>query len=716
MSSIKSKILLLYDDLKTNFHFIVISIVLVVISIKHYYFVILLVIYFTMLFLKNKKILVISLIISLFYFSHYIIKEINYNKNIELPITGKVIGITKYETYNQLLIKDNNYKYIIKTKDSYLIGDIIAITGEQEEYKVHYPNQFDYTNYLHYQNIKGVINSTNIKLVDHKFTLSSIHYQIKDYIDNRFPSNESSYLNTLVIGNDDTLNSEDIDKIGISHLFVISGLHVSILVMIVNRILKLFKFNQNIINYITVILIGLYVCLTNFLISVIRVFISLVFKTFFKLDKLDLISLNFIVVVLVNPYIIFSLSFILSYLIAFFMMLYNIKITINVKNKTLNKIINYLVNTLLLTLLIQLLVLPFVISINPDFNLISILVNPIFILFVTYLYLPISFLTVLFPVILPIYSYITIIFEYLAKNSANIEFLCIPLGNINTLFKVLYYGVYYVLLISIETKKYKYSIIFIIFMIGWYHQGIFRFKDTIYFLDMPEGDSTVIITKHMKDVIVIDTAEKTKNNDFTKIIKNFGIKHIDYLIISHSDSDHIGGSFDLVKKVKVKNLILGIYDKNEVTNYVKRYCMNTYYLKSNDQIKTKRFHINVLSPMKDYQNINDNSLVFILTLNNTKFLFTGDISTKVEKDLIKTYQINVDYLKVAHHGSKTSTSNEFLSNIKYKYAVVMSGYYNPFGFPINEVMDRIPKYKQLRTDERQTIVLSYKKKKFVLKN
>ena len=716
MSSIKSKILLLYDELKTNSHFIVISIVLLVISIKHYYLVIILVLYLIILFLKNKKIFIISIIISLLYFSHYLIKEINYYQNIELPITGKVIGITKYETYNQLLIKNSNYKYIIKTKDCYLIGDVLVITGEIEEFQVHYPNQFDYTNYLHYQNIKGVIKTTNIKLVDHKFTLSSIHYQIKDYIDKRFPRTESSFLNTLVIGNDDTLNSEDIDKIGISHLFVISGLHVSILVMIINRILKLFKFNQNIINYITVILIGLYVCLTNFLISVIRVFISLVFKTFFKLDKLDLISLNFIVVVLVNPYIIFSLSFILSYLIAFFMMLYNIKITINIKNKILNKIINYIVNTLLLTLLIQLLVLPFVISINPDFNLISILVNPIFILFVTYLYLPISFITVLFPVILPIYSYITIIFEYLAKNSANIEFLCIPLGNINVLFKMLYYGVYYVLLISIETKKYKYSLIFILFMIGWYYQGIFRFKDTIYFLDMAEGDSTVIITKHMKDVIVIDTAEKTKNNDFTKIIKNFGIKHIDYLIISHSDSDHIGGSIDLVKKVKVKNLILGIYDKNEVTNYVKRYCMNTYYLKSNDQIKTKRFHINVLSPMKDYQNINDNSLVFILTLNNTKFLFTSDISTKVEKDLIKTYQINVDYLKVAHHGSKTSTSNEFLSNIKYKYAVVMSGYYNPFGFPINEVMDRIPKYKQLRTDERQTIVLSYKKKKFILKN
>lgn len=716
MSLIKSKIKLLFDVLHTNVHFLVFGIVLTCLFIKTHYFVFLLIIYLTWLFFKQKRIFIICLLVIMLYLGHYIIKELKYSKIISLPITVKVIGVEKKDNYVSLLTKNDTHKFIIKTKKMYEIGDIIEVSGSIEEYVVHYPNQFDYQNYLHYQNIKYVIKEEDSKKIDSGFCISNIHYKIKDYIDQRFPLLESSYLNTLVIGNDDTLDSNNIDKIGISHLFVISGLHVSILILIINKLLKLFKFNNKTISYITIILIGLYVLLTNFLISVIRVFISLVFKTFFKLDKLDLISYNFLVVVLFNPFITFSLSFCLSYIIAFFMMLYNIKINLTIKNKVLNKILNYSINTLVITLLIQLLVLPFIVSVNPDINLFGILANPLYIIFVTYLFLPISFITVLFPFILPIYSCITIIFEYLVKNSANIEFLLLGLGNIHIVFKVLYYGVYYILLVSLETKKYRNIWIFIIFILCWYYKGIFRFSDQIYFLDMMEGDSTIIITKFMKDVIIIDTAEVTTNNDFTKIVKHLGIKKIDYLIISHSDSDHIGGSIDLVKYVKVKNLILGIYDKNETTKYLQQYCKNTYYLKAKDQIKTKRFHIKVLSPLKNYHNINDNSLVFTLTLNNTSFLFTGDISTKVEKDLIENYKINVDYLKVAHHGSKTSTSVEFLNHINYKYAVVMSGYYNPFNFPISEVMNRIPKNKQLRTDELQTIVLVYRKKRFIIKN
>jgi competence protein ComEC len=398
------------------------------------------------------------------------------------------------------------------------------------------------------------------------------------------------------------------------------------------------------------------------------------------------------------------------------MMIYHIQINIKMKKKILNKIINYLLNTLLLTFLIQLLVLPFVISINPDFNLISIIINPIFIIFVTYLYLPISFIILIIPSILPIFSYITNIFEYLVQKTANIEFLLLSLGNIHVVFKVLYYVVFYLLLIAFETKKLKLCLFFILFMFCWYYKGCFKLNDELYFLDLHEGESTVIVSKHTKDVIVIDTGEVSKNFDFTKIIKNLGIKEIDYLIISHSDSDHIGGAINLVKYVKVKNLVLSYYDKTSSTNYLKKYSKNVYYLRSGNQITTKYFKLNVISPNKDYKNINDNSLVFTLEINNIKFLFTGDISTKVEKDIIKNNKINVDFLKIAHHGSKTSTCNEFLNNINFKYAVVMSGYYNPFGFPIKEVMNRIPKYKQLRTDEVQTIKVILKKNKYIIKN
>lgn len=657
-----------------------------------------------------------SIIIGIVFSFIYIIKEINYHKDVDLPIIGKVVDIKNNEYNNQVTIKNKRHKYIVKTKEQYNIGDILQVSGKIEQYKVHYPNQFDYSKYLHYNNVKYVIVDSSIKKINHQFSIKTIHYRIKEYIVLKFPKEVSSYISTLTIGSSDTLDSTNIDKIGISHLFVISGLHVSIIIMIISKLLKILKINNKIIDYITIIIIGFYVIVTNYLISVIRVFISLILKKITSLNNLDVISCNFIIILLINPYLINLLSFILTYIIAFFMVIYTINIKIHIKYKLLNKIINYLLNTFLLTILIQLLVLPFIITINPDLNLISIIINPLFIIFVTYIYLPMSFITLIIPIILPLYGYITIIFEYLVENTAKIEFLLVSLGNIHTILKVVYYGVFYLLLIGIENKKFKLITIFIVFMCCWYYKGIFKLTDQIYFLDVAEGDATVIVSKFSNNVIVIDTGEITKNNDFTKIIKNMGIKKIDYLIISHSDSDHIGGALNLVKYVKVENLILNYYDKTSSTKYLTSYCKKTYYLKQGNKIKNKYFILNVLSPSKDYQNINDNSLVFTLKIKNTTFLFTGDISSKVEQDIIKHNKIVVDFYKVAHHGSKTSTSNEFLSSIDYKYAVVMSGYYNPFGFPIEFVMNRIPKYKQLRTDQKGTIIVNIKKKGFKIKN
>ena len=715
MSTIKSKILSLFSIFKNNGHFFVIFEVLICLCINSWYFLFVLIFYIIWLFIKNKRLMFFTLVLGIIFLSIFLVKELIYNNTSDLVIEGEVLNIQEKEYYNMLLIKTNNVKYLVKTKDQYRVGDILLVKGVSDEYKVHYPNQFDYNKYLHFQNIKSVISSTEIKKCGYKFNLRIFHDIIKNYINKTFPEKVSSYINTLTIGSSDTLDSTNIDKIGISHLFVISGLHVSILILIIEKILGLFKTNKKIMIIIEIMLIGFYVILTNFLISVIRVFVSLVLKRMTRIKGLDQISLNFIIVTLINPFYAFTISFILSYIIAFFMALYSNFIKIDFKNKLLSKILNYIINTLILTFLVQLLVLPIVISINPDFNLVSVLVNPIYIIFVTYLYLPISFIILIFPGILPIYQFLTNIFEYLTQNLANIEFLSLSLGNIHIVFKMLYYVVFYLAFYAIETKKYKLIIFLILFMFFWYYKGFFILNDYVYFLDLPVGDATLIISKNMHQVIVIDSGEVTKDNIFTKILKDFGIRKVDYLIISHSDSDHIGGAINMVKYIKVKNLILNYYDKNNTTNKLKQFVDNTYYLKEQDKIKTNYFNLLVISPKFDYGNTNDNSLAFILEIDKTKFLFTGDISTKVESDIISKYKIDVDYLKVAHHGSKTSTSVKFLNNIKYQYAVVMSGYYNTFGFPVNEVMERIPKTKQLRTDILQTIILKKEKNKFKIK-
>lgn len=642
----------------------------------------------------------------------YIVKDIFYFKPVNYRNnTFQIIQCTYNGNYNKYIIKHKYSKYQFTSKDKYQLGDIILIDGEIEEQKVHYPNGFDYQEYLHYQNIVGIIKPSSIKLVGNKWCFGNLNYNIKQFINNKFTGKAKDYLLTLTIGVNDTLDTDNINKIGISHLFVISGLHVSMIILFFEFILNKFKLSKKLESILIITILGIYVLAVNFLISVIRVYISYILKVTTKFNQLDRISINLILVVLFNPYIIFQMSFILSYMIAFFMCIYQEKKIL--KYIVLNKILNLFI----LTFLIQLFVFPFVVTINPDFNFISILVNPFFILVVSYIFLPISFITIVFPVIFPIYEYFVSIFEYLVENCANIDILCLSLGNTNIYLKSLYYVFFYFLMRGYYLNNFKYYILFAVIIACWYFKGIFVLSDQIYFLDLPEGDASLIISKNSSQIILVDSGEITSNNILTKIIKDFGIKEIDYLIITHGDSDHIGGAYDLSKTIKIRRLVLNKYDDLLKSESLTKVAQKTYYVKANDKLVEKNMKIDVVSPSKDYKNINDNSLAFILNFKDMKIFYTGDISTKVEYDIIKNYKnINVDILKVAHHGSLTSTSMQFLNSIKYRYAVIMSGYYNMFGFPKEIVVNRIPKEKRLLTKQLNTICFLKRGKQWVLKN
>lgn len=708
MSSIKSKILSLSD----YYHFFVVGIVLVALSLKYIFFIFVLILFLLVLLLKNKKIFICSIVVILLFGLHYCLKELVYNQSLNISnYNFKIIDKKIGNTYINYVIKNGLHKYQFSSKEKYEIGDIIRIDGVIEKQVIHYPNAFDYQEYLHYQNIKGIIKPDKITTIDNQFCLSKLNYYIQDLIINNMSGIGKDYLMTLTIGVDDTLDTDNISKIGISHLFVISGLHVAMIIMFLEFIMKKLKVKPLYQKIIIVIILGGYVLIVNFLISVIRVYLNYLLKLMFKLKQLDLISINFMIVVLINPYIIFQLSFILSYLIAFFMCIYQEKQIL--KNKFLNKTLNLYI----LTFLIQLLVFPFVVSINPDFNIISILVNPLFIFIVSYIFLPFSFLTLIIPIIYPLYSLFASIFDYLVENIAKIDVLTICLGNTNVYLKSLYYVCFYFLLKGYYLNILRYYMVFIIIVVCWYFKGVFVLNDQVYFLDLPEGDASLIISKNSTQVILIDTGEVTNNNIMTKILKDFGIKKINYLIITHGDSDHIGGAYDICRSIKIENLILNKYDVLEKSYPLRKKAKNILLLESGNMIKEQDFYLKVLSPSKNYQNINDNSLTFILNFKNLRILYTGDISEKVELEIINDYKgIDVDILKIAHHGSTTSSSIKFLESIKYRYAVIMSGYYNTFGFPKDEVVNRIPNKKRLLTKDLTTICFTKQKNRWVLKN
>ena len=118
--------------------------------------------------------------------------------------------------------------------------------------------------------------------------------------------------------------------------------------------------------------------------------------------------------------------------------------------------------------------------------------------------------------------------------------------------------------------------------------------------------------------------------------------------------------------------------------------IQVYYLKAGDEFYIGNMYFKVLWPSNNQYDVNNNSLVIYSEIFNTRFLFTGDIEKEAEGGFIKKYKnLDVDVLKVAHHGSKTSSTIEFLKCVKFKYAVAMNGYSNTFGFPHKTVVDRI---------------------------
>ncbi len=253
-------------------------------------------------------------------------------------------------------------------------------------------------------------------------------------------------------------------------------------------------------------------------------------------------------------------------------------------------------------------------------------------------------------------------------------------------------------------------------------------KLELYMLDVGQGDSTILITPRNK-VIVVDTGEggnKANYDNGKNTLIPFLLAHkkhsIDYLIISHVDLDHIGGAYYLLEHMKINNIIMGIQTV-ETSNFSKmvelanKKDVKILYLKKGDNYRLDdKTLINVLWPDLDnivYDNaINNMSLVFKLNCNNKSILFTGDIEEEGEQAILSSYGMdngkrmidNVlksDIIKVPHHGSKTSSTIDFIQYVNPKIAIIGVGQDNKFGHPNEGVIKRYNKLgtKIYRTDE-----------------
>ena len=656
-------------------------------------------------------ILIIVLIISII--------RINIKPNLFYKENSKIVG-----TIENIEYEDDYYKLTIKGKEKVLgnyysnnkidihLGDKVKVSGIiSEPTNPTIKNTFNYKKYLNNKDIYHLINIDNIIVISKN---KNIYYKVKEFVYKRL--NHNKYLYTFIVGDKFYLSQEiknSYQENGISHLFAISGMHITLLSNIILKILSTLKVKENKRYLITSIILIFYLLIVGLSPSILRgVLFFIVFKYnnlyYFYIKPTNLFILVLCISLLINPKYIFEVSFQYSFLISF---------TLIYMSEFLSSK-NYFISLIKTSIISSIVSLPISLYNFYSINVLSVIYNLLFIPLITIIVFPLSLITFIFPQITPIYNFITDIMENISIVLSKIKLGKLVFMKIHPIFYILYLIIIFIVFYFIKKNNFKYIFILLFILLIHYIYPSTKNDVFINFIDVGQGDSILI---HNDKNILIDTGGKESSTKEKSIVinktipylKSLGIKRIDYLILTHGDYDHMGESINLVEKDKVKNVIFNCgefnnlekelitkLNKNKVSYYS---CINELDLENN-----KLFFLQT----KEYDNENDNSNVIYTEINNYKFIFTGDASINTEKEILKDYNLpEIDVLKVGHHGSKTSSSKEFINEINPKYSIISVGKDNRYGHPNKEALDNLENSKIYRTDQDGSIMFKIKNKK-----
>ena len=228
----------------------------------------------------------------------------------------------------------------------------------------------------------------------------------------------------------------------------------------------------------------------------------------------------------------------------------------------------------------------------------------------------------------------------------------------------------------------------------------------VYYIDVGQADSILIINKG--ESTLIDAGNNEDGDDVVNFIKSKGITKLDYIIGTHPHEDHIGGLDDVINNIEVNKIYLPNIKTNtktyqDVLEAIQNKNKTITSLKKGDKLKIGDAEAEVMTDsILDKSNLNLSSNIIRLEFNRTSFLFTGDAETENEKTINWP---QTDILKVGHHGSTTSTSQNFLEEVQPTYAIISVGKDNDYGHPNEKILKRLQNIgaKIFRTDECGTI-------------
>ena len=662
----------------------------------------------------NSRTFIISILLITFFTVLYKVNNIKskYDENTN-EIIGTILEIKEDDLKTTLIVKaKENLIVYYKGNNKFNLGDRVLINGKLEQLKNNTIfNLFNYRKYMLSKNIYYSVTTSNIKPIKSN---KNIFFNIKTFLINRINSiKRSEYLKAFILGNDDYISDSIVDTYrinGISHLFCVSGMHIGLLSSILFLILN--KIKKHIINYFYVIVFLLfYMFLTNFTPSVLRATLFFILITINKLLNLRVSTIKILVFVLcinliVNPYNIYNIGFKFSYIISFYLVLFK---------SIINRHKNYFLKIFITSFISFLVSIPIMIDNYFSINLLSIFYNIIFVPLVSLIIFPFSLLTLFIKKLGFIYEMFISLLEKLSIFLSNFKIeLILPKTNIFII--VLYYLIITFILYKLSKKKYRYILIIIVVII--FHTNYNYFNNELYitYIDVNQGDSILIRFPYNEANILIDTGAIYNYNLEKSLINYFkskGISKIDYLIITHGDYDHMGEAINLVNNFKVEKVIFNCGPYNDLEKELIKVLdkKKIKYYSCIEELNIDKNKLYFLQT-KEYDNENDNSNVIYTELNGYKFMFMGDASITTEKEILDKYNLpDIDVLKVGHHGSKTSSSENFINEINPKYSIISVGKNNRYGHPNKEVLNNLEGSKIYRTDKDGSIMFAIKNNK-----
>ncbi|MEP7146250.1 MAG: DNA internalization-related competence protein ComEC/Rec2, partial [bacterium] len=657
-----------------------------------------------------------------------------YTGDDTLVVDGSVIANIRSDQY-----KNNN-----TSQPVLLAGDKISLTGTMSAPGCkRNPGEFDYKKYLELHCIFKIFNVSgfeNIKIISQNnsgFLYSNIIFPVKKFmlrnIDRNIKGDEAAFLKGLITGERDDISSEmkdDFVNAGVMHLIAVSGLNVAYIVISLTLILSLFRIPLIPRTAITIIFLIFYCLFTGSSASIVRASIMgiLVLTAFLierRINFFNVIGISVMLILTYDSKQLYDAGFILSYSatlsMGFFLKKFEKLFSGKIRNWNINgrKIVMWTSALFFTSLAAQIGTIPITAIYFGKISIVSIFANIIAVPLAN-LSLAIGFFQILTAAfseylssVISETNNILLSFQLLfIKRCANLDYAFIYVKDFSGINILSYYIILFILFFVNSSRKLFFNLILCILVISGNFIYNYDFVNplNITFLDIGQGDCALIRTPDDK-IILIDCGRITyKFNSGEKTIAPYlrrsGIYKIDLLIITHLHLDHIGGINYLLENFSIGKIIESgqrvsseFVDKMDSLITVRN--IQREAVRSGDLIdELTNIRLYYLFPSDNFvsesgytrdNNLNNGSVAFILKYKDVKIFFSGDIEKEGERFLYENYGdfLKADILKVAHHGSITSSTIPFIIKNKPLHAVISCGMFNRFNHPSDIVLNRL---------------------------